>query len=218
MTRLTALALVLAALTACGTVDDATIPVPEPPPVPTMSAPDSAPEPVTAAPAATAMPELTMYVAKDLIGMSAADLRLARNTLFARHGRAFQSEDLQAHFGGMDWYTVDDAYSDDRLTDAEKAQVALIASFEGEHNPTEKYEFTGTPRIVFPDAASAVVVPSDDMYEGMIDPVNYSTHGSWVMTWSGPRPFDQTTASDVALYRLDYDNATVVEAIEGVLF
>jgi hypothetical protein len=55
-------------------------------------------------------------------------LRLARNEIFARHGRVFESPDLRAHFAKLDWYrpkgdpTV--------LSEIEKANVALLASVE----------------------------------------------------------------------------------------
>jgi len=41
---------------------------------------------------------------QDLIGFSKADLRIARNEIFARHGYAFNSKDLQQHFAQYSWY------------------------------------------------------------------------------------------------------------------
>jgi len=41
---------------------------------------------------------------RDLIGLSDAELRLARNEIFARHGRRFADEELQAYFDSMPWY------------------------------------------------------------------------------------------------------------------
>jgi hypothetical protein len=40
---------------------------------------------------------------------AAAILRIARNEIFARHGRRFSSPDLQAHFNAQDWYRPSDA-------------------------------------------------------------------------------------------------------------
>lgn len=40
----------------------------------------------------------------DLKGCSAKQLRLVRNTLFARHGYRFKTSALQAHFEAFDWY------------------------------------------------------------------------------------------------------------------
>ena len=41
----------------------------------------------------------------DLKGMSAAKLRLARNEIYARHGRKFDDKSLQDYFNGKSWYT-----------------------------------------------------------------------------------------------------------------
>ncbi len=37
----------------------------------------------------------------DLAGLSAAQLRLARNEIYARHGRRFANADLQTYFAGQ---------------------------------------------------------------------------------------------------------------------
>jgi hypothetical protein len=85
-------------------------------------APIAAAEPI---PVAAPVGQPATMSMSDLTDMSKADLRVARNEIFARHGRGFSSEDLQAHFGGQDWYHVNADYSDDMLSDAQKAQVAL---------------------------------------------------------------------------------------------
>ena len=40
----------------------------------------------------------------DLGGLTKTELRLMRNEIYARHGRAFRSEDLRAHFSAQPWY------------------------------------------------------------------------------------------------------------------
>lgn len=42
--------------------------------------------------------------ADDLSGMSAKQLNLAKNELYARHGRIFDRQDLQDYFESCDWY------------------------------------------------------------------------------------------------------------------
>ena len=66
----------------------------------------------------------------DLKGMDKAQLRLLRNAVYARHGRMFASADLQALFGGQIWYKPNPGYSDDLLTDTDRANIALILEFE----------------------------------------------------------------------------------------
>lgn len=40
----------------------------------------------------------------DIAGMSSAELQIARNEIFARHGRRFKNADLQAWFNSCSWY------------------------------------------------------------------------------------------------------------------
>ena len=41
----------------------------------------------------------------DIVGLSEWDLFVARNEIFAWHGRGFNSEELHNYFTGRDWYT-----------------------------------------------------------------------------------------------------------------
>jgi len=65
-----------------------------------------------------------------LSDLSRRDLRILRNTVYARRGRPFKSDVLQDWFGGMDWYHADDSYTDARLTAADKKNIKLIRSVE----------------------------------------------------------------------------------------
>lgn len=69
---------------------------------------------------------------QELRQLSLRDLRLLRNTIYARRGRPFKSKILQAHFKAMSWYHEDTAYTDARLTENDKRNVALIRSVEDE--------------------------------------------------------------------------------------
>jgi hypothetical protein len=64
--------------------------------------------------------------------LSLRDLRLLRNTIYARRGRPFKSTILQDHFNGMSWYHIDPGYTDARLTANDQRNVALIKSVENE--------------------------------------------------------------------------------------
>jgi hypothetical protein len=69
---------------------------------------------------------------KDLRELSLRDLRLLRNTIYARRGRPFKSPLLQKHFAHMPWYKVDPEYTDARLTKNDQRNVKLIQSVEKE--------------------------------------------------------------------------------------
>lgn len=72
---------------------------------------------------------------RDLVGMTAEECRLARNELYARHGRKFDDEGLQSYFNEKDWYTgyIDpEDFSDSVLNDFEIANRDLIVQYEEE--------------------------------------------------------------------------------------
>lgn len=64
--------------------------------------------------------------------LSRRDLRIARNTIFARHGRQFQSPVLAAWFAQKGWYDIDPNYSDAMLTEIDKANINLLKAREEE--------------------------------------------------------------------------------------
>jgi hypothetical protein len=67
---------------------------------------------------------------KQLDNMSPRDLRLLRNTIYARRGRSFKSPVLTEYFEGMAWYSPEDDYSDARLTEVDKKNIRLVRSVE----------------------------------------------------------------------------------------
>ena len=72
--------------------------------------------------------------AADLSGLSKSKLRIARNEIYARHHRKFDSADLQTYFNSKSWYSgtiessdfVDSTY----LSDIEKKNIDLIKKYE----------------------------------------------------------------------------------------
>jgi serine/threonine-protein kinase len=80
----------------------------------------------------------TPLTKSDLAGLSAAQLRLLRNAVYARYGRTFQSPDLQNYFQSRPWYHPRSDYSDQMLTANDRANADLIKSLEegGASSPT----------------------------------------------------------------------------------
>lgn len=68
----------------------------------------------------------------ELRQLSLRDLRILRNTIYARHGRKFKSKILQDHFAGLAWYKLDPAYSDKLLSKTDTRNIALIKTVENE--------------------------------------------------------------------------------------
>lgn len=68
-----------------------------------------------------------------LATLSAYQLRLARNEIYARHGRRFQDAQLQAYFDAKPWYhgtIASDAFDVSVLNDTELANIARIQEVE----------------------------------------------------------------------------------------
>jgi hypothetical protein len=70
----------------------------------------------------------------DLDDFSPRDLKLLRNTVFARRGRPFKTPLVQGHFKTVLWYQADPKYADSRLTEVDKKNVQLILSLEKKLN------------------------------------------------------------------------------------
>ncbi|MDO5418207.1 MAG: YARHG domain-containing protein [Lachnospiraceae bacterium] len=71
--------------------------------------------------------------AADVAGMTKEQLRLARNEIYARHGRMFTSEDLQNYFNGKSWYrgTISaQSFTDSMLSQLEKDNIKVIQQAE----------------------------------------------------------------------------------------
>jgi hypothetical protein len=67
---------------------------------------------------------------EDLSDFSRRDLRLLRNTVYARRGKPFTSETLGTYFGDMEWYHSDPSYNEKKLSKTDLQNVAVILSLE----------------------------------------------------------------------------------------
>jgi hypothetical protein len=65
-----------------------------------------------------------------LSNLSRRDLRILRNTIYARHGRTFKSKLLQAYFDTMEWYKPDPSFNDNKLSKIDTTNIRLIKSVE----------------------------------------------------------------------------------------
>ena len=73
----------------------------------------------------------------DLEGLNSEELRLARNEIYARHGRIFEDEDLRDYFSSKDWYTgtlTQEQFQDNVFNEYEKQNLILITDYENEIN------------------------------------------------------------------------------------
>ncbi len=67
---------------------------------------------------------------EELANQSKGELRITRNTIYARHGRPFKSADLSKHFNGQSWYRANPEYSDSLLTEADRDCITRVKQQE----------------------------------------------------------------------------------------
>lgn len=104
---------------------------PPPEPEPRMAeAQVDPPEPSTKAIAGFVIPDSDRRRLSydDLTGLSPAQLRIARNEIYARRGRFMKDARLKAYFSRFDWYQP--FTWEPSLTPVERANVALIQTYE----------------------------------------------------------------------------------------
>lgn len=66
----------------------------------------------------------------DLASLSSEELRRLRNAVYARHGRTFDTPELQRYFETRPWYRPRSDYSESSLTATDLANIKLIQSVE----------------------------------------------------------------------------------------
>lgn len=69
----------------------------------------------------------------DVQGMSSSNLKIARNEIFARHGRLFDTADLQNYFNTCSWYygyIAPEDFDESVLSDIEKSNIRLFQKYE----------------------------------------------------------------------------------------
>ena len=77
-----------------------------------------------------------LYSEAEVSGLSEWDLSIARNEIYARHGRGFADQELAAYFASQSWYRQQytpeqfDALSPSPLNDVERANAALLLKVE----------------------------------------------------------------------------------------
>ena len=109
---------------------------PKPSPLPTQSQSpvgDQLPRPTSKYDSAESMIVSGQQISMSgLLGMSNAELRRLRNAVYARHGRLFDTPELQRYFDSRPWYTRRFDYSDRELSSVDKTNVNLIMLAEKE--------------------------------------------------------------------------------------
>ena len=117
------------------------------------------------------------------------ELRILRNTVYARHGRIFSDPALQAYFEAQSvevggWYKADLSYTDDRLKAEDHRNVAALLAQEGRPEDASWQQTIGLAK----QAEEMVEVTSN------LEVINaYLTDKEAVAEGEAPEGFEQPT-------------------------
>ncbi len=70
----------------------------------------------------------------DMKGLSAQELTYARNEIYARYGRPFQSSELKQYFQSKSWYRENPSYNDSMVSPLEEDNANKIADYQARNN------------------------------------------------------------------------------------
>ncbi len=82
-------------------------------------------------------------IKKDLLGLTHWELKVARNEIYARHGRTFVHQDLACYFKDKSWYNIDPEYTEKKLSSLETSNAVFILNYEKEINSPLTNKDTG---------------------------------------------------------------------------
>ncbi len=78
----------------------------------------------------------------DVSGLNLQEINYAKNEIYARHGRKFESQELDDYFSSKSWYEgiyepgdFDENYSQTALSDCEKKNAKMLSDIEHSMNP-----------------------------------------------------------------------------------
>lgn len=96
--------------------------------------------------------------AEDVKGKSSEEIWLAKNEIYARHGRSFSNPDLAEHFSKQPWYKANPDYKDANLSPLEKrnAMYLHIVELDNDLNGQRaRYKSESTVEKDLPDSVIA---------------------------------------------------------------
>lgn len=110
------------------------------------------------------------YTEDELRLLTARELRLARNEIYARHGRTFGAADLKAHFQSKDWYLP--TYSGEEF---DAIAVTLLNKYELDNLTAilaveRSGDYEQNAEVITPEEALDIAETYWNYHEGMLDP------------------------------------------------
>lgn len=208
---------------------------PTPTPAPTATpAPTPQPTPEKVESSFYILPQsnqrLLTYV--DIQNFTKQDIMLARNEIFARHGRKFQDEDVRTYFESQTWYngTIEPGdFSTSVFSDIEQKNVDFLKQYEdGLNGISQDVGSSGSvvtySGYIIPQSSSRRLTYADiaglsSWQLSMARNEIYARHGrkfndadirsyfesqSWYNGYIAPENFDTSVLSDTEVYNIDF--------------
>ncbi|MCD7818582.1 MAG: YARHG domain-containing protein [Lachnospiraceae bacterium] len=105
----------------------------------------------------------TSYLSEsDLAGMTADEVQMAINEIYARHHRKFILDDVQAYFNSKSWYSgliEADDFDVSVMNIYESANITLMVEYLDTHDFSS--DITNSSEYIFPQSATAYLTSSD---------------------------------------------------------
>ena len=79
-----------------------------------------------------------LFSEEDLNGLSARELTYLRNSVYARHGYIFNSQELNDFFSGYIWYSPNPGVTTEDVSANEKKNAAMIRNYQDTYGMTYK--------------------------------------------------------------------------------
>ena len=113
----------------------------------------------------------------DLSNLSPVEIKRLRNTVFARHGRIFQTPELNNFFASRPWYTPKDNYSDADLTPNDRANINMITAAEKRSGGPDPPPKTAEPSV------TATASSTREPFRGIGYEAEKALDGSMMTAW-----------------------------------
>jgi serine/threonine protein kinase len=121
----------------------------------------------------------------DLSGLSLTEIRRLRNTIFARHGRIFQTSELQNYFASRPWYKPKSNYRDADLTLNDRENVRMTQAAENRFTSPDSSKQVESS-VTITATASSARKPFRSIDYGPDKAVDDSMMTAWVEGTRGP--------------------------------
>jgi hypothetical protein len=143
---------------------------------------------------------VSQSIYNDLSRMDKKELRIARNTVYAKHGRTFRSEDLVKYFNSRFWYKSNPEYSDKMLSQEDLDIIKIIQCWEKSNLVWSKKIDLNNDNII------------DYIFLLKSHKIEYLIINNQLIAIDNPSDLEYEYASmnEVDIYNLEYNNINII--------